>query len=69
MENELINYRQRRVHKRVGRCFTRVIRLSNNQLLVTIPREIARWKHIGKGALVKWSDGGLNRVIIEVDQV
>ena len=42
MENELVNYRQRRVHKRIEKDYTRVIQLSNKQLLITIPREIAR---------------------------
>jgi hypothetical protein len=69
MENKLANYRQRRQHKTESRDKTHVIQLSNKQLIVTIPREITRWKHIGKGTLVKWSDGGLNRIIIEVTEV
>ena len=60
-------YRKRRTHKVVLRSSTRVMQLSNKQLLVTVPREIARWKHINKGTLVKWSDGGENRVILEVN--
>ncbi len=68
MENKLFEYRQRRVHKRTGKDYTRVIQLSNSQLLVTIPKEIARWKHINKGTVVKWSDGGLNRIIVEVNE-
>ncbi len=59
-------YRKRRVHKVVSRSSTRVMKLSNKQLLVTVPREIAKWKRIEKGTLIKWSDGGINRVIIEV---
>ena len=60
-------YRKRRTHKVVSRSSTRVMQLSNKQLLVTVPREIARCKHINKGTLVKWSDGGENRVILEVN--
>ena len=66
METELPNYRARRAHKVVSKGHTRVMRLSNGQLIVTIPREIARWKHIDKGALLKWSDAGANRILIEV---
>ena len=51
------------------RGFGYVIQLSNKQMIVTIPREITRWKRVGKGTLVKWSDGGLNRVIIEILEV
>jgi hypothetical protein len=36
---------------------------------VTVPREITRWKRIEKGTLIKWSDGGPGRVILEVVQV
>lgn len=66
MENELGDYRKRRQHKIESRDKTRVIQLSNKQLIVTIPREITRWKHIGKGSLLKWSDGGLDRIIIDI---
>ena len=66
MKNELVDYRKRRQHKIESRGKTRVMQLSNKQMIVTIPREITRWKHIGKGTLVKWSDGGLNRIIIEI---
>ena len=64
MGNEFRDYRRRRQHKIESRDKTRVIHLSNKQLIVTILREIARWKHnIGKGTLLKWSDAGLNRII------
>ncbi len=66
MENELGDYRKRRQHKIESRDKTRVIQLSNRQMIVTIPREITRWKYIGKGTLLKWSDGGLSRIIMEV---
>jgi len=42
------------------------MQFKNGQILVTVPREIARWKHISKGTLLRWSDGGKNRVIVEV---
>jgi len=42
------------------------MQFGNGQILVTVPREIARWKHIGKGTLLRWSDGGENRIIVEV---
>jgi hypothetical protein len=64
----MTNYRKRRVHKVVSRSSTRVIQLSNKQLLVTVPREITRWKNIRKGTLLKWSEGGQNRIIIDVIQ-
>lgn len=60
------DYRKRRTNKVESRDKTHVIQLSNQQLIVTIPREIARWKHIRKGTLVKWSDGGQNRIIVEL---
>ena len=53
-------------HKVAGRGKRRAMQLKNNQILVTVPREIARWKHIGKGTLLRWRDGGENRVIVEV---
>ncbi len=68
MENEPVSYRSRRTHKPVARDCSRVMRLSNGQFLVTVPREITRWKHIGKGTLLKWSDAGPGRVILEVVQ-
>lgn len=57
---------QRRSRKGLKRDITLVIQLKNRQFLTTLPREVARWKHIDKGSLLKWSDGGLNRIIIEV---
>ena len=56
----------KRTHKVAGRGKSRAMQFGNGQILVTVPREIARWKHIGKGTLLRWSDGGENRVIIEV---
>jgi len=53
-------------HKVAGRGKSRVMQFKNGQILVTVPREIARWKRIGKGTLLRWSDSGENRVIIEV---
>jgi hypothetical protein len=66
METELLNYRQRRTHNVVSGDHTRVMKLSNGQFIVTIPREVARWKYAGKGTLLKWFDGGMNRVIVKI---
>jgi len=54
----------KRTHKVAGRGKSRVMQFKNYQILVTVPREIARWEH--KGTLLRWSDGGENRVIVEV---
>jgi hypothetical protein len=56
----------KRTHKVAGRDKSRVIQFKNDQILVTAPREIERWKHIGKGTLLRWPDGGENRIIVEV---
>jgi len=55
----------------VSKNFLQQARLYNYSVadhipLVTVPREIARWKHISKGTLLRWSDGGENRIIVEV---
>ena len=42
------------------------MRLGNGQLLATVPREISRWKHIEKGTVLKWSDAGQDRILIEI---
>ena len=39
-------------HKIVGRDKSRAMQFGNGQILVTVPREIARWKHISKGTLL-----------------
>jgi len=57
---------QKRTHKIVGRDKSRAMQFGNGQILVTAPREIARWKHISKGTLLRWSDGRGNRIIVEV---
>ena len=56
----------RRIHKVVDMDHTRVIKLGNGKFIVTIPRELCRWKHVNKGTLLKWQDGGSNRLIVEV---
>ena len=58
----------KRTHKIVGRDKSRAMQFGNGQILVTVPREIARWKHTSKGTLLRWSDGGENRIIVEVLQ-
>ncbi|VVB81973.1 Uncharacterised protein [uncultured archaeon] len=59
---------KRRTHKIVSREHSHVLMLKNGQCLATIPRELTRWKKIGKGTLLKWSDAGSNRLLIEVVQ-
>ena len=56
----------RRIHKVVDMDHTRVIKLGNGKFIVTIPRELCRWKHVNKGTLLKWQDGCGNRLIVEV---
>jgi len=53
----------KRTHKIVGRDKSRAMQFGNGQILVTVPREIARWKHIGKGTLLRWSGGGEIRLL------
>jgi len=66
MEITAQGFRNRIAHRKVSNSHSRVMKLSNGQLLTTIPREVARWKHIDKATLLKWSDAGENRVLIEV---
>jgi len=56
----------KRTHKIVGRDKSRAMQFGNDQILVTVSREIAMWKHIGKDTLLRWSDGRVNRIIVEV---
>ena len=62
----MFEYRMRRAHKRTTRDLSRVMKLSNGQFIITIPREMTRLKKIEKATLLKWSDGGQNRIIIEI---
>lgn len=45
---------------------TVVMQLGNGQYIVTLPKHVAAWKHIGKGTLLRWSDAGANRILIEI---
>ena len=65
-ENSRFTLVGQRIHKVVDRDHTRVIKLGNGQFIVTIPRELCRWKHVNKGTLLKWQDGGGNRLIVEI---
>jgi len=38
----------KRTHKILGRDKSRAMQSGNGQILVTVPREIAMWKHISK---------------------
>lgn len=42
-----------------------VMQLGNGQLLITVPKILAGFKGIRKGAVLKWSDGGPGRLILE----
>jgi len=42
----------KRTHKVAGRDKSRAMQFGNGQILVTVPREIARWKHISKGTML-----------------
>ena len=53
-------------HRKIDKDHSRVMRLGNGQLMATVPREISRWKHIEKGTVLRWSDGGPGRILIEV---
>lgn len=55
-----------RTHFRGKKDESRVVLLKNGQYITTVPRELTRWKRIGKGSLLKWSDAGENRVLVEV---
>lgn len=55
-----------RQHKRGKSDQSVVMQLGNGQFIVTLPKYVASWKGISKGSLLKWSDGGQNRIIIEV---
>ena len=65
-ENSRFTLVVQRIHKVVDRDHTRVIKLGNWQFIITIPRELCRWKHVNKGTLLKWQDGGGNRLIVEI---
>ncbi len=53
-------------HRKIDKDHSRVMKLGNGQLLATVPREISRWKHIGKGTLLRWTDAGDGRILIEI---
>jgi len=63
MANPIAQTLTKRAHKIVGRGKSRATQFKNGQILVTVPREIAGWKHISKGTLLRWPDGGENRII------
>jgi len=56
----------KRTHKVEGKDKSRVLQFKNSQIIVTALRKITRWKQAGKGTLLRWPDGGDNRVIVEV---
>ncbi len=61
-----IEKKLRRSREGLKKNETFVLQLGNGQVLTTIPKEFSRWKRAVKDAKLRWSDGGLNRIIIEV---
>ncbi len=59
----------KRKHNRLSKDLTRAMVLNGTQRIVTIPREMCRWKKIEKGAVLKWSDAGPGGLLIEVLEV
>lgn len=53
-------------HKRSKSDQSVVMQLGNGQFIITLPKYVATWKGIHKGTLLKWSDAGQNRILIEV---
>ena len=45
-------------HKRGKSNQSVVMQLGNGQLLITVPKVLAGFKGIKKGAVLNWSDGG-----------
>ena len=56
----------RRSRKGMRKDTTMVQRLRNGQFIATLPGEICRWKHISKVTVLRWSDGGPGRILIEI---
>lgn len=63
---DLQSFRAKRQHQHQARDLTRATQLGNGQYLTTIPREITRWKKISKGSVLKWSDAGSGRILLEI---
>lgn len=55
-----------RTHKRGKSDQSVVMQLGNGQFIVTLPKYVASWKGIAKGAVIKWSDGGPERILVEI---
>ena len=53
-------------HKRGKSDQSVVMQLGNGQYLITLPKYVASWKGVKKGTLLRWSDGGPNRILVEV---
>ncbi len=62
----LQSFKAKKQHQHRAKDLTRVMQLGNGQYITTIPRELTRWKKISKGSMMKWSDGGPGRVLLEV---
>lgn len=53
-------------HKRGKSDQSVVMQLGNGQYLITLPKYVASWKGIQKGTLLKWSDAGQGRIMLDI---
>jgi hypothetical protein len=56
----------KRTHLRGKSNQSVVMQLGNGQYIITLPKNVASWKGIQKGSLLKWSDAGQGRIMLEV---
>lgn len=56
-------------HQRLPGNRSRVMQLGNGQLIVTLPKQIAEWKRARKGSVIRWEDGGGDRIVCVVEVV
>lgn len=60
------NAPKRRKFTRKGREYSRALKLGNGQVITTVPRELTRMYKIEKGTLFRWSEGGPDRIVVEI---
>ena len=63
----LQSFKAKKQHQHRAKDLTRAMQLGNGQYITTIPREITRWKKIAKGSMLKWSDAGTGRILLEIE--
>lgn len=56
-------------HQRSKADHSVVMQLGNGQYIITLPKHVAAFKGIQKGTIVKWSDAGINRILIEIESI